>query len=288
MRWLSGRLANVASKSMASAVVLTAIALVLVAVVDLMTGSEISFSLFYLGPIALLSWRSGLAGGITASAAGAALWYWVGMVDGQIFSRPLIPLWNALVRMGFFVIVSVLITRLRESMERERSLATTDPLTGLMNRRAFEDVASREIERARRTSLPISFTYLDLDDFKNVNDRMGHAAGDDVLRGVAAVVNLVLRRVDIKARLGGDEFALVMPDMGVEGAIDAIARLVGAFDAAGIRCSIGTAVFETPPSSVHSALEVVDSLMYEVKADEVERSKLRVVRDEPAPVPARL
>lgn len=251
-------------------------AVLVIAAIDLASGTELSLSLFYLGPVAVMAWRIGIFGAIPTALGGAAAWYGVDLAGGHVYAHPLIPLWNTLVRLGFFVIVSVLLVRLHQSMERESALAHTDPLTGLLNRRAFEEQAAREIERAGRTGAPVSFAYLDIDDFKDVNDRLGHAAGDDVLRTVAGVLGLVLRAVDLKARLGGDEFALVLPDTGADSAAPVIERLEAGLSAAGVSCSIGTVVFRSPPGSVDEALATVDGLMYEVKADPGRRSAIRL------------
>jgi diguanylate cyclase (GGDEF)-like protein len=267
------------SKASVPGVALAAsVGLLVVAAVDLTTGAELSLSLFYLGPVALLAWRSGVSGGVAGAVVAAMVWYAVDTAGGHTYTHPLIPLWNALVRLGFFMIVSLLLVRLHRGMEREAGLARTDHLTGLPNRRAFSDLAAREVERSRRTGSPLSFTYIDLDDFKMVNDRLGHDAGDQVLRTVAQIMELVMRNVDLKARLGGDEFALVMPDTDAEAAAHAMARLAAGLRAAAVTCSVGTVVFESPPPDVAEALATVDAVMYEVKADPNRRPTIRVVR----------
>jgi diguanylate cyclase (GGDEF)-like protein len=162
-------------------------------------------------------------------------------------------------------------------MEHERALAGTDPLTGLLNRRALMERASIEIERARRSGRPITFAFIDLDDFKAVNDRFGHAAGDEKLLQVATALGLVVRAVDITARIGGDEFAVVLPDTDGDAARALVGRLSSAFHAADIAFSLGAAVFESPPRTVDSALSFVDSLMYEVKADRSKHTEVSII-----------
>src|SRR5205823_5590777 len=95
-----------------------------------------------------------------------------------------ILLWKGLLRFGFFAVVSSMLCRLRDSMLRERAMARTDPLTGAANGRTFYERVSLERERTLRSRRPLTLAYLDLDDFKRVNDQFGHAAGDEVLRQV--------------------------------------------------------------------------------------------------------
>ena len=120
---------------------------------------------------------------------------------------------------GYLTYEKLLINRLRiELAERQfqsslwRNLALVDPLTGLYNRRFAERHVKAEIARARRRGYPLTFVLLDLDNFKQVNDRFGHPAGDAVLKGFADRLAEVIREGDLAARLGGDEFMLLLAD----------------------------------------------------------------------------
>ena len=116
--------------------------------------------------------------------------------------------------------------RRRLALELESERALTDPLTGLKNRRAFRDAALADLERARRAGQPFTIALLDLDDFKQVNDTLGHATGDEVLVAVSGVLRRRLRSLDIVARLGGDEFALVLPQTAAPEAATALRHLL--------------------------------------------------------------
>jgi diguanylate cyclase (GGDEF)-like protein len=123
------------------------------------------------------------------------------------------------------------ILRLHDQAERLATLANTDPLTGLANRRYLLDHLEREVERARRYRRPLSLVYIDLDGFKAVNDRHGHLFGDEVLKGAATAMRAMLRSTDLMARIGGDEFAILMPETALVGAANATGKLRRALNA---------------------------------------------------------
>jgi diguanylate cyclase (GGDEF)-like protein len=106
-----------------------------------------------------------------------------------------------------------------------RTAAATDPLTGVANRRAWEAEATRNLARATRTGEPLSFAILDLDHFKDVNDREGHGAGDALLRALTAGWTRRLRQADLLGRYGGDEFVVCLPATGQQGAREILEQL---------------------------------------------------------------
>jgi diguanylate cyclase (GGDEF)-like protein len=111
-----------------------------------------------------------------------------------------------------------------------RTAAATDPLTGVANRRAWEAEAARNLAHAARTGEPLSFAILDLDDFKEVNDRLGHGAGDDLLRDLTHGWMRRLRTADLLGRYGGDEFVLCLPATDRKGAAEILERLVASHE----------------------------------------------------------
>ena len=156
--------------------------------------------------------------------AGAAYAWALSMIDGDGLAdqRWLLTIGTALVA-GF--LVSYQRNRIDRLVHRLTDAARTDPLTGLLNRRGFEEAFDLELERARRSNRPLSVVAGDLDGFKLVNDRLGHHAGDEALQALANDMSKWKRRIDVVARIGGEEFALLLPDTDERGAFLVAERL---------------------------------------------------------------
>ena len=172
----------------------------------------------------------------------------------------------------------------RKAAEAElRRLATTDPLTGLPNRRHFLEMAEAECHRAGRYGRPFSLVMLDVDHFKGVNDRHGHSAGDAVLQSLAAAVSGGLRDEAVAGRLGGEEFAILLPEAAGEDAAavaDRIRQRVAETPVATgvgdliVTVSLGVATWQPPAEAVDSLLSRADAALYTSK----ERGRNRVTR----------
>ena len=156
-------------------------------------------------------------------------------------------------------------------------LSRTDALTGLRNRRAFDDELAREISRARRQHRPLAALYVDVNDFKALNDREGHARGDEALTAVAAAIVGTLRQIDIAARLGGDEFCILLPDCDGRQATAVAERLRDRVRrSCPVTVSIGTAVLEAADLATPEALlERADAAMYRDKRRRPARAEHR-------------
>ncbi|HUJ26818.1 MAG TPA: diguanylate cyclase [Myxococcales bacterium] len=162
------------------------------------------------------------------------------------------------------------VTAERELQREREQLARTDPITGLMNRRAAEEVLEREASRAQRFGSRISVALVDLDHFKQINDRHGHAAGDEALRAVAQVITSAMRGVDAAARWGGDELLGILPATGLEGARSFGERVRAAVERLpeplmhGVTLSIGVAELQ-PGEDWADAVRRADAKLYEAK-----------------------
>jgi diguanylate cyclase (GGDEF)-like protein len=232
--------------------------------VDLATGPQISLSIFYLIPVSLATWRFRLKLGIVFSFVCSAAWGAADILAGNMYSFVSIPIWNAGVRLGFFLIVAYMLDTLSMALESAR----TDVLTGILNVRGFREQAERELARCAREGHGFSLVYLDLDNFRTINNRLGHRFGDAVLRRVGTVLGRRLRRTDIAARIGGDEFVVLFPATDYLAAESAVGKLHAALKQAFARrqrlitFSIGVATFDFVPESLDSALNEADTLMY--------------------------
>jgi diguanylate cyclase (GGDEF)-like protein len=236
-----------------------------------LSGPDVSFLLFYTAPVFMASWYAGRRAGYLMCAVSAAFWLLTAYDTHEHFSSPLVPYWNAAARAAFMAFLAYLVTAFKRSLAHERELASTDFLTGAINSRSFATQAEAEIRRARRSGQHFSVAYMDVDNFKQVNDRLGHSAGDRLLKTVAGTIRENVRDVDAVARLGGDEFAILMPETDERAARAAIVRLrrqlLAAARAEGwpVTFSFGVVTWPTPPPSVDEMVRAADELMYSAK-----------------------
>jgi diguanylate cyclase (GGDEF)-like protein len=264
------RLANLEKKSALSWMATGCLFVASIGILDIATGSEISFSLFYLIPIALAGWFSGRNLGLAISVISALMWFIADVLAGQSYSLPIIRYWNAAVRLGFFVLVSLLLPKLK-ALEREKAIARLDDLTGAANRRHLFEVAQAELDRSQRYKRPFTIAYIDLDGFKAVNDQSGHRTGDKLLCAIASVAKSHLRKTDLVGRLGGDEFILLLPEIGHDAARVTVRKIQSALldemrrNHWPVTLSIGVVTYVDGPITVDELIRRADELMYSVK-----------------------
>jgi diguanylate cyclase (GGDEF)-like protein len=259
---------------------------VMIASVDYFTGVELRVYPLYYAPISLVAWYRGRSSVLIAAPLCALVWFGSNFLAGLRFSHPDLWVANTLVQGASFAVVGLLINTLRASLAREREVSRTDPLTSLRNSRAFYEEASRMLASCRRHRRPITLAYIDLDNFKAVNDTLGHEAGDELLRRIADQLHAAIRPSDLLARLGGDEFALLLPEVGPPEAAVTLERLQSSLT--GTRASIsgpatmsiGAVSFVSVPDDVEQMIRRADAGMYEAKTTGKNRIHLVVAGDD--------
>jgi len=218
-------------------------------------------------PIVLL----GAAVGSTPAGAfcGALPVLAAGALAAAAHRGPLPPVWLILVVPGACTSVLQAVSgRLRRERDQLQHAAFSDPLTGLANRRLLMSMAQHEIARHQRNKTRLVVVMIDLDGFKLLNDRYGHAAGDQLLRDVADALTATLRRQDTIARLGGDEFCVIAPETENARALadkitDAVAHAAGGIQ--GLQTSVGVSVFPDDGITIEPLMRAADDRLLAAK-----------------------
>lgn len=262
-----GWLLNWSAASRTRTLVLVLASLAATGAIDYATGYRFAFSLLYLFPVLIASAAFGRLAGLGVALAAALVWTLAQRSPQSAGFSLETHAWNTAMRFGVLGFIAWLLTEL----EQEMLAARHDYLTRLHNRRFFMHTLEAERSRSQRTGEPYSVLSLDVDQFKKLNDTLGHAAGDEALRVVAGVLSESSRTMDVSARMGGDEFCVLLPGAD-ESVANAIARrLIGAateeFRRRGwpIGLSIGIATASGASESVDELLSRADGNMYEEK-----------------------
>ena len=266
--------------------------------IDYVTGNEIrSYPLYFL-PLSLASWRFGKTGGAVSVATATVIWVLANWTAGLRYSSDLVWVINSASQAAAFGTVAVLLCWARYLLEQEREMARTDNLTGLANARAFHLALSQAAALCRRNKRPLTLAYIDLDNFKCVNDRYGHSRGDQLLVDVAAILKSTIRQTDHVARMGGDEFVVCLPETTADQAQLLLERLrlklASVFPDGHCRvsASIGASCWNIPPVSLDDMISAADQTMYAVK--KAGKNRLEIVtlqssyppeQDAPLPTP---
>ena len=228
------------------------------------------FGILYVIPVLLVTWTDGLIWGIVFGIASIALRETVAL-DQMPLDTPL-P-WRIANAGAYVAVLAVAIAglrNLRRSQAQLAQLVIQDQLTNVLNARAFADRLGEELDRNRRYPRPLALLYMDLDNFKIINDSHGHQTGDAVLRLVADAMRSSVRHSDIVGRLGGDEFAVLMPETDAPLADAAAKRLVAGLrnvfqGTPNVTASIGVVSCTATDASTDDLLRRADQAMYDAK-----------------------
>jgi diguanylate cyclase (GGDEF)-like protein len=252
-----------------------------IGVIDYATGNY-SLIIFYMVPIFVAAWFVSSTAGLAVSVCSFI---------SSIVTNPGRDVqvstfyWDVFLELVYLVLFSLMFSSLRAQFNLECEMSRVDPLTNAMNRRALCEVADYEISRSSHAFHPMSMAFIDLDNFKAVNDRMGHAEGDKVLKEVVTTMRGVLRKADTIARVGGDEFVVMLPETGEESAGVVLQKLredlLGSMTRNGwpVTFSIGLITHETTPESAEDMISQADQLMYSIKNSNKNAILHRVITD---------
>lgn len=235
------------------------------------TDAELTFASLALLPVLVIAWLGGKWSGLLMAFIAATMWMVADIYSGREFSSTWIPWLNAVVRLLEYCLVVLLVCKVKSQFVKERELATHDALTGLLNRRGFFSQGLLEVTRAKRYPSHFTVIFMDLDNFKTLNDGMGHSIGDAALRATGRAIQAATRTSDLVARIGGDEFAIAMPEIDFDSAHIAAHKLFNAVNCAlaaypPTRASVGVAWFEESGLPFSDMVKCADELMYTVKA----------------------
>lgn len=251
-------------------VIVSSLIILLLCLLDYITG-DYSLIIFYLIPVSLTAWFIDRRTGVFFCTLSLCARLVADFASSPMTWHSNLHYWNIFIEFWFLIIMSLLFSALKRQLDNEKALARLDPLTGAINRRFFFDLAAQEIYRARRYGHSLTIAYIDLDNFKEVNDIQGHATGDKLLIAVVNTINAAIRSSDILARFGGDEFVILLPETAGEPAQTTLHKVHHQLQqrmAAGswpVTFSIGAVSHLKPPQSVEEAVRSADTLMYEVK-----------------------
>lgn len=244
----------------------------LLGIMDYATGHELTIFFVYLLPVLIVTWYAGKIWGIVLTILSAFTWTYANELAGHVIRGVATHYWNTGIRLLMFFLVVYLLAGLRSSLQHEQELSRTDFLTGVLNTREFIRSAKLEIQRSLRYHHPLTIVYIDLNNFKRVNDTYGHHTGDQVLREVAQAMQSNLRSSDLVGRLGGDEFAILFVEADGQAASQAIEKIrnvllqgVGQMQYP-ISISAGMVSYQTPTDTIEEMLTKADQQMYQEKS----------------------
>jgi diguanylate cyclase (GGDEF)-like protein len=190
---------------------------VLLGLFDLLTGNEIHLLLLYLVPIFIASWFVSREVGVYLAFFASLIWFAADALGGRSYSSTWITYWNLLMRTSVFVLFAITQAELRAKLDELSDLASRDFLTGLLNGRAFYQLAAKEMDRAFGLE-PMTLGCVDVAGLRTVNHRFGYSMGDQMMCTIAHTIRQHVPRPDLVGRLGGTSFAALLPNTGLDGA----------------------------------------------------------------------
>ena len=247
------------------------------------TGPDIEFHSYFLVPVIITSWYLGTWGGVVTTLLCAIDWLVVDLMLSTHDRVSIGPIISEAIRSSVFLVVIFFLEALKQALSREAALARLDPLTQIANRRAFFEMGKTEFGRAMRYGYPLTIGLIDLDNFKDVNDTLGHDIGDRLLQKVSDILSQHTRSSDLVGRLGGDEFVILMPQTNQESAESIAGKLHQVLldgmneNQWPVTFSIGVAIFHAMPEDFDGMVKAADTLMYDVKGSGKNQVRCKII-----------
>jgi diguanylate cyclase (GGDEF)-like protein len=245
--------------------------MVIIAGANFAIGDTISLEPFFVLPILLASWYGSKRSGVLLAIFSALICAILKIVINPYKLDTVSIIYNGISYLGAYSLLAVLITNFRSVHRVEAVAADTDTLTDILNPRGFYAKLESELQRSNRYKHIFTLAYIDIDNFKDINDSLGHMIGDELLVEVAKCLKSTLRETDTVARLGGDEFTCLLPETTQAAAKKAFSKVRNLLLKSmkshqwEVSFSIGMVTFETPPDDIKEAIKIADDLMYDVK-----------------------
>ena len=242
-----------------------------ITIIRYITGPAFQVGQFYIIPIFMVTWYVGRNSAIIIATISILFWIIFDYFTLQTLAQGLAPGLNEIFRLIIYIFIIQLVYKLRSLLKTLQEMSRTDTLTNICNRRSFFKGAQLELERARRFKHMLSLIYIDLDNFKTVNDTLGHLVGDQLLKEVAMALNDHTRNADIVARVGGDEFCVLLMETDKDDSLLVYNKLekhileIMKKNNWPVTMSSGIVTFHEQPDSVEEMIAEADSIMYEGK-----------------------
>ena len=259
------------SRSSITVIFISLMLLAMLGWIDYLTG-DYSMIVFYLIPVSLVAWFVTWYSGLFFCLLALMTRLIADQVSSSFsLNNAKLHYWNLFIEFLFLLIMCLLFSALRKNLDSEKTRASTDSLTGALNRRAFFDIAEYELNRSQRYKHATTIAYIDLDNFKGINDRLGHTIGDNLLVTVTKTITSNIRSSDILSRFGGDEFVILLPETKTEAAAAFLGKIQNQLNQAmaaknwPVSFSIGAITYLKAPPGVEEVIKKADMLMYEVK-----------------------
>ncbi len=256
---------------------------VFIGYVDLVTGYEVSFSIFYVLPITAVSWFTNKRVGYSFCVLSAIVWLLADFGSGHEYSNFLFPYWNMIVRLGFFVIIALILSELRVRLDREAELARRDFVTGLPNRRHFQELVELQLSPNTSGDGPLTLAYVEWGALKMVNEQLGFTIGDQTLMDIGEVIRKKAPAQNLVARIGPARFAMCLPSTSSESARPVITevfkdlRLFEKQRGRGPLLWVAALTCVPLPENVEPLFEEAERLLEEAKRSKMDEPKFALV-----------